>query len=221
MGLKAWRQPVDVAPMKVPPLDERLAPEFKLALARFDLTRLELDPNAGYGVASDGRIVYLNPAWFHVAEQSHATRSLAGWGIGRNALEAFGPLRQRYEALFAKARESGQPLQQLYSCRTGLQRRDFMMRVLPLGGDFVLVHNTLIECTPETEASFNLSADYVSRDGLIVACANCRRVKHQGHAERWDWVPALLSDVARIAPLDRPVSHSVCEPCLGFYYPPL
>jgi hypothetical protein len=199
--------------MSVPPWHKRVAQEFVPLLARFDTDRLELDPNVTYGLTADRRIGYLNPAWFRVADQNQASAHLARWGLGCEVLEAFGPLRNRYEMLFAKAQKSGQPQEQLYGCRNSLQRRDFMMRILPLEQGALLIHNTLVECRPEHDPGFVLSREYEGPGGYIVACSNCRRVKNPKALERWDWVPAILGDT------QLSVTHALCEPCLGFYYP--
>jgi hypothetical protein len=50
------------------------------------------------------------------------------------------------------------------------------------------------------------------KNGFIIQCCHCRKIKNQEFTRRWDWVPAL------VATANPRTSHTFCPYCLEFYY---
>ncbi len=53
---------------------------------------------------------------------------------------------------------------------------------------------------------------YIKPNGLITMCSHCRRVERADEPEVWDWVPAWVEH------MPDETSHSLCRPCLDYYY---
>jgi hypothetical protein len=119
--------------------------------------------------------------------------------------------------MFERARASGEVVEHDYECSSPTQRRVFRMRIHPCpSGGFVVVHSLLREAPPGDVACPPLDALYRDARGLVVQCANCRRVRQVAAqatpGAAWDWVPEY---VARMPPQ---TSHAICRPCADFYY---
>ncbi len=200
--------------LTVPLLVQRLLPAMATALADFDLTALESDPESVYGLTRELTLGYLNPAWFRFAERNAGAESCVAWGLGAPLMAAIAePLRASYEALFGSAARSGGAVEQTYLCPTPTRQREYRIRVLPLPSGVFLCHNTLVVESEHTDPAQPFGAAYLSEHGFVVQCANCRRLRHASDASRWDWVPALVE-----TPHPQ-TSHGVCATCLGFFYP--
>jgi hypothetical protein len=201
----------------IPPLDDRLLPAFRPALERFALERIDDYPNPLCGLLPDLRIAYLNKGWFAAANANGARAALAAWGPGADFCAAVrGPLRSFYEKLLAHALRDGRPFTHKYECPTPTRRQQFWMQGTPLGADGLLVTHALViaETLAPEPGEAGPVARYRGRGGLVVQCGHCRRVRRAAEPLVWDWVPALVAEPP------PETSHGLCEPCLGYYYPP-
>ncbi len=135
------------------------------------------------------------------------------------------PLQAFYHSLFELAMEDASrfatgPVRHTYECSSASEHRRYQMSVYPLPPRRgVLVVNALVVSGPhdlEARPPHPPSGDYIDARGFARQCAHCRRISNPAQPGRWDWVPAW---VERAPPH---TSHTICEPCLLFYYgPPL
>ncbi len=189
-------------------------------LTPFEPETLRDDPSTVYALDVELRLAYVNPAWHRFARENGAAWAddeRGPWSIGASVMDAVPTvLRPFYDALFEEVRRGREPYEHSYECSSPITKRMFQMRVLPCGKDGVLVVNSLVhEIRYPGALSHAIEALYREVHGLIVICANCRRVR-RAHASPavWDWVPAYVERIP-----DQ-VSHGLCEICSHFYYFP-
>ncbi len=198
-----------------PPLAERLLDAMRPALAAFDLNRLEAETYTIYALTDQMALGYLNPAWFKFAHENSGAAVANRFGLGTPILAGISPpLQDHYEALLQLSLSSGQAAESRYLCPSSKLERVFLLRILPLSPGGWLVHNALVVQHAHSDEARPFTSEYRDRRGLIVQCSSCRRVRYGSDVNRWDWVPALLDNHY------DPVSHGLCEPCLGFVFPP-
>lgn len=198
-----------------PPLTERVLDAMRPALAAFDLNRLEAETYTIYALTEQMHLGYLNPAWFEFARENNGAAIETHFGLGTPVLTGISPpLQDHYEALLHRSRRLGQAVESRYLCPSSTLERVFLLRILPLTSGGWLVHNALVVQQAHGDEARPFTSEYRDRRGLIVQCSSCRRVRYGSDVNRWDWVPALLDNRF------DPVSHGLCEPCLGFVFPP-
>lgn len=158
-------------------------------------------------LAADLRIVAVSPAWRHFARANGSPRDVIGTEYDSVIVE---PLRSFYRDAFAKVAARGVPWDHDYECSSAEVRRRFRMRVYPLEQGTGIVHAVRLEEPYSSPASG--PSDTYEEHGLIVMCAECRKVKNV-RAFRWDWVPAYV----RARPDN--ISHGLCPSCAAHYFP--
>jgi hypothetical protein len=80
------------------------------------------------------------------------------------------------------------------------------------GAGFVVQNSLRVEHPHDRVALESNDAIYTDSDGIIHACANCRRTRRVAEPGTWDWVPAYVESKLKI------ITHGVCPMCLEFYY---
>lgn len=129
---------------------------------------------------------------------------LLRWGPGSCVLDAISSdLREEFRALYQTALASNVRVERDYDCSTETLIRAFRMFAIPLDGRFLVVTHAL---RIEGDARAVLEESY-QRDGVIVVCAGCRRVRARNQGEQWDWVAGYLDLF-----LDN-LSHGSCSLC--------
>jgi hypothetical protein len=196
-----------------------VAENFRAALWRYNLPELDQHGGSIYGVTADYRLAYFNRAWFDFAAANDGEPAISsGWTLGRCLLDCIPDvLRPFYTEGFDACRTLG-AWQHDYECSTPTRYRRFHQRVLALDGEAgFLVFNSLVveraHDAAERKPYPPAVAAYTNRDGLIIQCCTCRRVKFPDEHDRWDWVP----DWVRNFP--RHTSHGLCPPCFRNQYP--
>lgn len=205
-----------------------VADDFTPALSRFDLGELDEQRATIYGLRRDYTIGYANRTWFRFAAANLAPPELSNPDQfdGPAVTDWFyGPLRDYYREKFDEIVADGNPHRQDYHCSSPDEFRIFHMEILPLSAEtseridgFLLVNSVRFVDDPEHHFDVIEQVDpsnYVTEEGLIVACSNCRRFRHCTIENRWDWIPAYLEE-----PPAR-VSHGICPVCLDYYYRPI
>jgi CheY-like chemotaxis protein len=163
------------------------------------------------------RVTYVNPAWCAFSRENGGTWGDARWAIGVSLLDSIpAPLRSFYERLFESARTAPAPVEHSYECSSGATYRRSRMRIFRCdGGALVVTHSLSQQVSHRWVASPAIERLYRSRDGIVVQCSHCRRVRRLGtEAGRWDWVPDYL------AKHSASVSHGLCSVCAEYHYPP-
>jgi hypothetical protein len=56
-------------------------------------------------------------------------------------------------------------------------------------------------------------ACYFGKDGTVIQCCHCRKIRNNDGVEQWDWVPEWVEHP------NPKTSHTFCPHCLEFYYP--
>lgn len=198
-----------------PHLAEGFAP---LLVAPFDISVMDQMPATVCGLWPDLSIGYVNPAWNAFARANDGGELAERWGLGANVVDVVPlALRPFYRRLFARALETGAPVDHDYECSSPTQRRTFRMRVHPtVSGAVVVVHSLLREEAHGEEAHAALESEYRSESGIIEQCSHCRRIRRtatpDSAAAEWDWVPAY------VARMPARTSHGVCAACLDYFF---
>ena len=193
-------------------------PDFQRLLDPFRLPTIHVSDNTVYGVRPDLTLSYVNRGWSNFAAKNGGEPLISSqWGLGCCVGDAIPPVLQPFFFdNFAKCLRERRPWVHLYECSSAEVYRKFSMKSFPLGeGEGLLIVHSLVQESSHTDIGCEpLETIYRNEDGLIVQCCHCRRVRRTGKI-RWDWVPAWLA----IPP--KNTSHGLCEPCFGYYYPPL
>jgi hypothetical protein len=201
-------------------IDDRFA---ALLSPRFRVADLEGHPASVFGMWRDTTLAYVNPAWSAFAESNNGQPAVEReWGLGARYLDAIAePLQPFYERLLQEAPGVGmslRPASHTYECSSADVFRRFVMQVycLPERSGFVVVNSLVVEAPHDPAARPAQSPDavrYMNTDGVIVQCSHCRRIRHAGADERWDWVPEWVEHSP------RDTSHGLCPICFEYYYP--
>ncbi len=196
-----------------------LDPAFAASLQGRSLADLEAHPGTVYGVFADGRLGYLNPAWYRFARENDADPDTWVWQLGAPLATAIPEvLVPFYDDAFRAVRAGGEPWSQVYECSSATRLRRLRMQVLPLAdGALLVVHSPLVD-EPHAPGLEGVGPhDPRFRDphtGIVVQCAHCRCVRRVDLPEHpWVFVPAYVAD-----PPEQ-VSHGLCPACLAYHYP--
>lgn len=199
-----------------PPLADRLDPAFAPALERFEVDKLDQQRDTIFGLTAELELGYLNQGWFAFGAANGGAATLSRWTVGSNVLDAIhGPLSAFFRGVYERAAVATSPWEHAYECPSATVHRRLQMRLLPLGGGRLLVVNSVIaEWAVDVVPAHQGQAPYTDRRGLIVQCGHCRRVRRPDDSGAWDWVAGMVDR----SPANT--SHGLCEPCLGYFYPP-
>lgn len=182
-------------------------------LSSLELTQLERETSSLIALDSNYAIQWVNPSWERFARENSGEAIPRRFGIGTSYLDGIeGPLRHYYRSAFENALLTGEAFELDYECSSADVFRRFHMLALPLGREGLLVaHSRIVEQPHDREAHEALEQAYRLPAGMIVQCANCRRVRRKDGSS-WDWVPAWVTVVP------PQTSHGVCASCRGFYW---
>lgn len=169
-----------------------------------------------YGLWPDLTLAFTNAAWHRFAADNGGEPEISTkWLLGRSILEAISePLRSFYDLRYRACLRLERPWEHTYECSSADSERFFHMTAMPVGaGQAILVINSLrIEKPMERPGPEPLEERYRNRHGMAIQCAHCRRFRRADSETTWDWIRDWIR-----SPLNN-TSHSICEPCLGFYY---
>ncbi|MBL0215188.1 MAG: hypothetical protein IPQ07_15030 [Myxococcales bacterium] len=175
--------------------------------------------NPTYVLSDQLRIVRVNDGWRRFALANNGASMLDRWGRGSFVLDAIsGDLREFYRAMYEDARTTGERREHDYECSSVEVERRFRMLMYPTVEGFLVVTHSLRIERPHERVAMLVDETTYSRDGTIVMCASCRRVKvaqapHE--RERWDWVPSFVDA------MPANVSHGLCAACVELDFPSL
>ena len=182
-------------------------------LAPFDRDVLDRDPSSICACTADLRIVFVNRAWTEFG-RANGTGALSQSGVGAHMLASTpAVLRPFYDALFARAVASAEPVDWDYECSSPTTLRTFRMRVLKLASGGLLVSHSLLRAAPADATAASLDAMYRNAQGIVVQCAHCRRVCRVEAPRAWEWVPSFVEH------MPARTSHGLCPICNDYYYP--
>jgi hypothetical protein len=178
-----------------------------------ELMRLAGDASTLIALDPHYSIQWVNPAWERFARDNGGAATLQRFAIGTSYLEGIGgPLRDYYRSAFDNALLTGEPFYLDYECSSSDVFRRFHMLALPVGGEGLLVtHSQIVERPHDREGHEALERAYRFPSGMVVQCANCRRVR-RSDGSSWDWVPAWVTATPEVT------SHGICASCRGYYW---
>lgn len=181
-------------------------------LRKFELARLARDTSTVVALDDEYRIQWVNPSWERFARENSGDAIGRRFGVGASYLGGIGgPLRLYYQAAFDNALLTGEPFELDYECSSADRFRRFHMLALPVGREgLVVAHSGMVEHPHGGDACEALELAYRLPAGIIVQCANCRRVRRTDGAS-WDWVPAWVTVIP------PQTSHGLCASCRAFY----
>lgn len=185
-----------------------VAPGFAPRVPAFDLEALDAAPELVVGVFADDRVGFVNAAYVAAGQAAGGPGFMERWGLGASVALAIDPIvREGWLEGVASVRDAGRVWRCTYECPTPTHRRRFGLIAYPgLEGAVLFVHACLVE-EPAPALSGALESDYRGPDGLVVQCAECRRVRRPGASGSWDFVSLFVE-----RPVPR-VTHGLCEPC--------
>jgi hypothetical protein len=201
-----------------------ITPEFESIIGESRLESLNSHPSTVYGLDSEFKISYLNPAWFKFSEENGGeVFTNDEWSLGRNIFDCIPDVlelyyRKLFDSTFEEVESPGISIQSEYECSSPTLYRRFSMHIYSIGvSGFVVVHSLVVEephKIPSIEGGLVFDEDeYIDDNKLVHQCVNCRRIKNQRYEGRWDWLPKLIED-------PHPnTSHGLCYPCMRHYYP--
>jgi hypothetical protein len=188
----------------------KIDPSFKAFLEDFNLEALEEHEGVVYGTWPDTRLGFLNRAW-----DNEKSGDIEKWTLNSKAIDAIPKvLRPFYEDHFNQVLSKQQPWEHLYECSTPSRYRVFHMITYPLEkqAGFLTVHSLYIDTLYPEDSLNPLENQYRDENGLIHQCSHCRRIQRINSKDTWDWIPKWVEHP------DPNTSHSLCEPCLDFFY---
>lgn len=192
----------------------RYTQEFLARLDGFDFATLENDTSCIYGLARDLSLSYLNRAWYRFARANGAEAGIRRhYPIGTPLAQGLRePERSYYTALYQALLDSGQVWQHDYECSSGSRYRLYHQTAYPLRNQSgILVVNSLrIEHALAPGPA--VQSAYRAENGLITACAHCKRAQRGAQPGVWDSVAAWRT----AAPANT--SHSLCAICYDYFY---
>jgi hypothetical protein len=192
---------------------------FETLLRDYNLAVLEKHHGTIYGLWSNLRLAYVNPAWYRFAAENGGEPAISTrWKLGTLILDALPQfLRAYYETAYRKCLDAEEPWEHQYECSSKDLYRHFHQIVYPLENSGLLVVNSLIvehsHDPAERHPQNPEESAYRDIHGLIHQCAHCRRVQNLLTKEQWDWVPEWVERVPSVT------SHTFCPTCFGYYYP--
>jgi hypothetical protein len=191
-----------------------MAIEFPVFLRdKYDEGALEADASSFAAIDAGATIVWTNKAWRDFAEANGGPRSLRAGAVGLSYLEPIAPpILPFYAESFSRALETGTPLEQDYECSSDQVFRKFRLRALPVDqAGLLLEHRLIVERPHDREAAAPVESAYRDNNGIVVQCANCRRVQRPDRST-WDWIPEWVKE------MPPRTGHGICAPCMGFYW---
>lgn len=182
-------------------------------LDSFDLDLLAKDESTLVALDEHYVIRWFNPGWEVFARKNRGEAIPIRFGRGACYLEGIvGPLQGFFRAAFDNALLTGEPFELDYECSSERVFRHSHMLAMPIGREgLLLVHGIIIERPHDRAAYPSLEDAYRLPSGMIVQCANCRRVRRKDGSS-WDWIPEW------IAAMPPRTSHGICGCCRGFYW---
>jgi hypothetical protein len=203
-------------------MDHCITPEFAQLIGQSRLKSLNDHSSAIYGLDSQLRLAYLNPAWFRFAQDNSADDLFTEtWALRRPIFDAIPEvLLPFYEELHDCVMGGPQKIHPdniEYECSSPTLYRWYAMHLYPLGDNGVVVVNSLLVEEPHEPPEAGIhhldSTHYIDENGFVLQCANCRRFKNRAEEERWDWIPQWVEQ------MPPKTSHGICWPCKEHFYP--
>ncbi len=196
-----------------------VATGFERLLVDYDIDALDRSDDVAIGLWGDLSIAYLNRAYGEFAARNGGEPAISTrWGLGASIVRAIAePLRDYYRTAFLRCLD-GAVWEHGYECSSAEVFRLLRLTAYPLAGGegLLVVHAARVErpYEPGERPAFPADPDpYADADGLVTQCGHCRRFRRRDGSGSWDWVPVWVAE-----PPER-VSHGLCPPCLGHYYP--
>ena len=195
----------------------RLEPDFREALARFDLDELDRSRHTVVGLRLDFTIGFRNQGWYRFAAENGGSAEMADdWAPPRTLLDGIAPPVQGfYRRLFLRALEKGEPVDHFYLCPSPRLHRQHRLRVQPLDPGLLLVHQLVVEAPHHRPSCGPDLGPYKGPHGILTVCCHCRATRRADAPDTWDWVPDVIAQ-----PRDD-VSHGLCPLCFRHHYPEL
>lgn len=168
-----------------------------------------------YMLDAELRFVDCNPAWDKFAAENGGIAISRAEVSGRLILDYVPDVLRTFyvhKYWFAKRSEGWTEFD--YDCSSPEKIRLFRMAMMGVGEGLVVVNHLRLEeeCSvrsPLTEAE---RASYISPNGFVTMCANCRKTKRHDNPTMWDWIPDFLRDTS------LKVSHGLCPRCASHLY---
>lgn len=191
--------------------------EFQKQIDYIDLESIKKSQDVICIVDHDLRLRAFNDAWVAFAENNGGGSITRQYPLGSVITDAGEePIKSYIRKKYRHAIALKKPFEMSYECSSSALMRLFRLSAYPLVGQrgLVISHHLVKEC-PHEETVQEFHQQFVNREGLIIQCQNCRKIRDPQNKNSWLWVPSLLEKNS------INFSHSICDRCMDYYYPDL
>ncbi len=190
--------------------------KFGLSIEGVDLESLQNSADVVCLLDGAFRLRGYNDAWVQFAAVNDGADIIERFPIGCDLLAVIDPsLRAFYEDGYTSALHNDERFDCEYECSSPDVFRLFVQSAYPLPcqAGLLVTHHLRLEEPFPPDCGVCFGPRHVDKNGNIVQCSHCRKVRDNSQSEKWDWIPDLVRN-------PRPeISHSLCLYCLDFYYP--
>lgn len=189
--------------------------EFQEQIYYLDMESIKSSSDIIYIVDHEMRLMAYNRAWNNFARNNGGDIINEKFPLGTKVTEVGEEPLQSYIAKKYREAIAGNTMFELtYECSSKKLLRIFRLNAYPLLAQkgLVISHHLVKECH-HTDKITEFNRRFENRDGMIVQCQNCRKIRDPDNSDRWLWVPSMLDN----APTN--ISHGICSRCMDHYYP--
>ena len=172
------------------------------------------DRDVLYLLDDELRFADCNPAWDKFAADNGGVGISRAEVLGRSVLDYVPDvLRTSYVHKYWYVKHTREPVAFDYDCSSPEKIRLFRMTMSGIEDGLLVVNHLRLEeeCRVTGPLTDGARAMYLSPDGFVTMCANCRKTKRRGDPTQWDWIPEFLNDRSLT------VSHGLCPRCIPLY----
>jgi hypothetical protein len=188
--------------------------DFRAALSRFDLGKLEQDDALIIGIDPTFTIRLLNSAWARAADEFGYPEVGREWTLGRQLLDAIEKSeRHEHERRLSAALQGSKPRHEEYDCDDQHYQRRFGLVSYPLADSrgLLLVHSICHVAKRGQPPQDDMHRRFQTATGLMLRCAGCQRFKDPNRDDLWEFSSGA-------PPPPEKVSHVMCHTCSAFFF---
>lgn len=192
----------------------KIDPSFKRHIDHI-IVNIERSNDSIFILDGDLNIVGYNDRYLNFAKTNGEPDIEKKFGIGSCLLNAIpDTLQGYYRNSYMKSLVQNLVFEFDYHCSSPKEYRLFHQTAYPIPGRAgLVVTNHCIVAKEMNFKSLAFNEHYISSDGVVFQCTNCRKLKNHTGENQWDWVPEALVN------MHPDTSPTFCNFCLEHYYP--
>jgi hypothetical protein len=171
-----------------------------------------MDSSFSYAIDAEDRLISVGSTWDRFAQDNGAENLSGGNIVGRQVWTFFANpgVREIYQSIFRRVRESQQPLEVPFRCDSPTERRYMTICVQP-GPDLGLViQGRQLRAEPRPPVPF-LDPNRPRTKDFLVVCSWCKKVKDDPD---WLEIEFAVDNNPQLQGESLPrMTHGICKPC--------